>query len=393
MMVNYPQEAWHVEKIKESVSEFGKFLVWNRDGSNRARILVKVRVPDLLEVPISLVLCQNTRDEGHGHSWTVVNYILQAKLIGGLGGDEDPLPPDGGNPHPLPNIPFGGIWDDLVHENNEMQDNVAPNHGNVAPGGNAAPAADGEPMVHTPPQASVQSNHNQDIEPAVEAVDALAAYHSMLTDVLSTFPDALGKLGNENVTGARIQMIDVTAEGYSERKCVVIVFTAQQAPANKSSIIISEIYDSQATTSAVLPSQGLTGNDTFDDIPDVAISDAMYVSNNTVMDTPVGKRKNEQAPVDVKEVRRSRKIAVISVGYKDKEAADAAMARELEKEQQNEARKGKDKGKEKEKKKTSAKVDKKNLNSEFDVEIIDRTAPPRPELPIKIVQNIAVDQC
>jgi hypothetical protein len=84
MMVNYPQEAWHVERIKESVSEFGKFLVCNRDGSNRARILVKIRVPYLLEVPISLVLCQNTSDEGHGHSWTVVNYILQAKLIESL---------------------------------------------------------------------------------------------------------------------------------------------------------------------------------------------------------------------------------------------------------------------------------------------------------------------
>jgi hypothetical protein len=111
------------------------------------------------------------------------------------------------------------------------------------------------------------------------------------------------------------------------------------------------------------------------------------------VDTPIGKRKNEQAPVDVKEVRRSRRIAVISAGYKDKEAADAAMARELEKEQQNEARKGKDKGKEKEKKKAPTKVAKKNLNSEFDVEIIDRTAPPPAELPIKIVQNIAVDQC
>jgi hypothetical protein len=96
------------------------------------------------------VLCQNTSDEGHGHSWTVVNYILQAKLIGGLGGDEDPLPPDGGNPHPLPNLPFGGICDDMVHDNNELQEIVAPNPGNVVPGGNAAPAADGEPMVHTP---------------------------------------------------------------------------------------------------------------------------------------------------------------------------------------------------------------------------------------------------
>jgi hypothetical protein len=61
-----------------------------------------MRVPDMLEIPISHVLCDNTDDSGHGHSWTVVNYILQANLIEGLGGDDDPLPPDGGNPHPLP---------------------------------------------------------------------------------------------------------------------------------------------------------------------------------------------------------------------------------------------------------------------------------------------------
>jgi hypothetical protein len=76
MMMNFPLEAWHVEKIRESVSEFGKFLVWNRDGSNRARVLVKIRVPNLLEIPISHVLCENTDDAGHGQSWTVVNYIL-----------------------------------------------------------------------------------------------------------------------------------------------------------------------------------------------------------------------------------------------------------------------------------------------------------------------------
>jgi hypothetical protein len=93
MMMNFPLEAWHVEKIREYVSEFGKFIVWNRDASNRARILIKIRVPDMLEIPISHVLCENTNDSGHGHSWTVVNYILQANLIDGLGGDDDPLPP------------------------------------------------------------------------------------------------------------------------------------------------------------------------------------------------------------------------------------------------------------------------------------------------------------
>jgi hypothetical protein len=340
MMVNYPQEAWHVEKIKESVSEFGKFLVCNRDGSNRARILVKIRVPYLLEVPISLVLCQNTSDEGHGHSWIVVNYVLQAKLIGGLGGDEDPLPPNGENPHALPNLPFGGIWDDMVHGNNNLHENVAPNMGNVAPGRTAAPAADGEPMVHTPSQDSVQNN--QDIQPVVEAVDALAAYHSMLTDVLTAFPDALEKLNSGNVTGARIHMIDVFADGYSERECIVTVYTAQEAPATKSTVIISELYDSQ---DAVAPEHLSTHAFDNVDMPDVCMTDVLDGFNSTSLDTPAGKRKNDQAPIDVKEVRRSRRIVVISAGYKDKEAADAAMERENEKEQQRGNRKEKGKGK------------------------------------------------
>jgi hypothetical protein len=74
-------------------------------------------------------------------------YILQANLIGGPGGDEDHLPPDGGNPHPMPNLPFGGIWEDAA-----FQDIVAPIV--VAPHAqNAAPAADDVPIIQTPPRA------------------------------------------------------------------------------------------------------------------------------------------------------------------------------------------------------------------------------------------------
>jgi hypothetical protein len=90
MMVNYPQEAWLVEKVRESVSEFGSFLLWNHDMSNIARILVKMRESNMLNIPISLVLSENTSDEGNGHSWTVVNYILHANLLGVNGGDDDP---------------------------------------------------------------------------------------------------------------------------------------------------------------------------------------------------------------------------------------------------------------------------------------------------------------
>jgi hypothetical protein len=138
MMVNYPQEAWLVEKVRECVSEFGYILVWNRHMSNRASILVKIRVPNMLNIPISLVLSKNTSDKGTGHSWTVVNYILHANLLGINGGDDDPLPPDGGNPHPLPNLPFGGIWEyaDFVQD---------------APPADQHVQAPDVPMVHTPP--------------------------------------------------------------------------------------------------------------------------------------------------------------------------------------------------------------------------------------------------
>jgi hypothetical protein len=99
-------------------------------------VLVKIRVPDLLEIPISHVLCENADDAGHGQSWTVVNYILQANLITGEGADEDPLPPNGLNPHPMPNPPFGRIWNDADFvEHGDQEDNnnnAAPNLNNAA---------------------------------------------------------------------------------------------------------------------------------------------------------------------------------------------------------------------------------------------------------------------
>ena len=75
-MVNFPLEAWRPDQVRESVSGFAKFLVWNRDMSNRARILVKVRVPNLLDIPVSHVICESLDDYGHGQSWTSVVYIL-----------------------------------------------------------------------------------------------------------------------------------------------------------------------------------------------------------------------------------------------------------------------------------------------------------------------------
>jgi hypothetical protein len=118
-----------------------------------------------------------------------VNYILQANLIAGLGGDDDPLSPDGGNPHPLPNLPFGGIWEDADYVHNMMQDvapphiPAAPVHGHVAP---AAPAdEDHIPVMNTPRQHSPGNQHMMDdIQPAMEAMEAFDAIHKVIGNLM-----------------------------------------------------------------------------------------------------------------------------------------------------------------------------------------------------------------
>jgi hypothetical protein len=58
----------------------------------------------------------------------------------------------GANPHPLPNLPFGGIWEDDDFHLNINQEFVAPWAAPTAPAqGDVAPAADDVPMIHTPP--------------------------------------------------------------------------------------------------------------------------------------------------------------------------------------------------------------------------------------------------
>jgi hypothetical protein len=258
MMMNFPLEAWHVEKIRESVSEFGKFIVWNRDASNRARILVKIRVPDMLEIPISHVLCENTNDSGHGHSWTVVNYILQANLIDGLGGDDDPLPPDGGNPHPLPNLPFGGIWEDADFVHNMMHENATqphipatPAHGHVAP---AAPADENFiPEVNTPPQHSPGNQHMmENLQPAIEAMEAFDAIHKVIGNLMEGFhdiPAMLELLEHSSVDGASFKLLDVVEGDIHEKKAIFTIYTSSDPEPHQSKCIISEIEEDTSSFS------------------------------------------------------------------------------------------------------------------------------------------------
>ncbi|KAM0928018.1 hypothetical protein ACQ4PT_002218 [Festuca glaucescens] len=305
--------GWIVEKIRESVSSFGRLLVWHRDNSNRARIIVKIRVSNILDIPISHVLEENTNDDGHGHSWTCVVYILDARLIGGLGADEDPIQ-DGTNPHPLPNIAFGGIWDDQEQEQNfdEHHDEMDIN-GNAAPQEpHVAPAADPEPMVSTPPlhmgdhttiaQDLAASMATDTLNPMIEAVDSYAAMNKLVTDMLQPAPAMLNRINPSQINGARITTFDVVDVASAERKCLLTVYASEPAPAPVSTVKITEIVEDTPMIQPLinqeihLPEH----NNTFDQDQqeDSYLSDSrdyQYIDDHEASDLAMDNLNNDQA--------------------------------------------------------------------------------------------------
>lgn len=163
------------------------------------------------------------------------------------------------------------------------------------------------------------------------------------------------KVDPASISGARVEMIDVVHGQDVERKCVLKIYsTAPQSPST-STVVIPEISeDVPDIQSAMTPAAPISAS--FDT--------QIELENFT---TP----KRKQPPIDVKEVRRSRRIAGLGVGYKDKAVANQANMNN---------------GK-------IVKTAKKNLSLEFDVEIIDPAAPPPLELPISDVQAMGMNQC
>ena len=95
MLVNYPQGCWNLDTIVTTVSQYGRLLVWNKENDIKSRILIKVRVFDIDEIPLSIVIISNTTNTEHGDGWACPTYIISATMLGVQAGDEDPLPPGG----------------------------------------------------------------------------------------------------------------------------------------------------------------------------------------------------------------------------------------------------------------------------------------------------------
>jgi hypothetical protein len=101
MIVGPPLDLINTDDLAAAFVDIGKLLVWEKDPTHKERVLAKVRVTDLEDIPKSL---RYTVGDAHDtESWTCSVEILEENLLGELPADEDPLPGDGVDPHPLPN--------------------------------------------------------------------------------------------------------------------------------------------------------------------------------------------------------------------------------------------------------------------------------------------------
>ena len=55
LLCGYPLDRRNIQEVNNDVSKFGKFLQWDRVRSSRASLMVKVRVEELRDIPISTV--------------------------------------------------------------------------------------------------------------------------------------------------------------------------------------------------------------------------------------------------------------------------------------------------------------------------------------------------
>jgi hypothetical protein len=102
LLVGPPLDHWFTEDINAAFCDIGKVLLWEKDLGNKGRILAKVRVTELVEIPKSIRFSEG--DAAESKSWNFSVEVLQETLLGGVPADEDPLPEDGEDPHPLPNL-------------------------------------------------------------------------------------------------------------------------------------------------------------------------------------------------------------------------------------------------------------------------------------------------
>ncbi|XP_045090689.1 uncharacterized protein [Aegilops tauschii subsp. strangulata] len=97
LLCGFPLDRRSIHEISNAISKFGKFVMWDRNRSTRANLMVKIKVEELRDIPSSIAIGEG--DDTATLSVPVV--ILQDTSLGREAPDEDPIPAFG-NPHPVP---------------------------------------------------------------------------------------------------------------------------------------------------------------------------------------------------------------------------------------------------------------------------------------------------
>jgi hypothetical protein len=106
MLLGTNIDFWSDVHMNKLLGDHGHIIAWEEDSNHIARVLVKARVVNLEEIPWFIV---STEGPGfNGDSWTIQVEIIQTRMLGGLGPDEDiPPGPDDIQPHFFDFFGFG----------------------------------------------------------------------------------------------------------------------------------------------------------------------------------------------------------------------------------------------------------------------------------------------
>jgi hypothetical protein len=301
MLLDFPLECWDIETIMRIMAPFGRFVVWNKDSSNKGRILVKIRPYNIDTLPLSIVIMQNNNDMGNGDSWTCPVTILTRKLLGAQGADEDPIPPGDLSPHPMP-MGFDDIWAGGhghgghggqgghgglgAQGANQAEQQQQPDD-MPAPGGNENQPIIVEDMpMHNHPATPPLHEDQVHITPD-DPVDPVATLQNLLAAVTDNANELISCLGGTVITGASCKMVEIT-----ENEGIVKKFILQ--------------FDAMETSNSV-----------------EAPSETIPLPDEESVDLVQKNKRKKKEPVDVGPVRRSVRIAKNLGGYKDQASADA----------------------------------------------------------------------
>jgi hypothetical protein len=73
MLIGYPVDDRNIDDVKNAIKSFGRLILWQKDGI-LGRIIIKVRVTELSDVPHYLILSEG--DDFEGISLTVQCEII-----------------------------------------------------------------------------------------------------------------------------------------------------------------------------------------------------------------------------------------------------------------------------------------------------------------------------